>query len=143
MASPVNLLPSESARRAAIDKLQTHIEDYLQHCNPNIPNQRASSLLARLVICKVDFVRRQQGLVGSDPDNWESHATEENIVDACEILELNLSIQTVDLLEGFRWSFKTYPPYHLLLYMLCHLCVKPIGPSVEHAWTAVDVTFAQ
>ena len=142
MASPFNTLPSESTRKEVVDHLREHIENYLKHCNPDIPIQRATILFARLLIRKLDFVSRQQWLSRSNPERRESHATEENMVDACEILDLNLEIQTDDLLKGFHWSFETYPPYHLLLYLLWHLCVKPVGPSVERAWTAVEGTFA-
>jgi hypothetical protein len=54
---------------------------------------------------------------------------------------LNLEIQFDDLLRGFLWSFATYPQYHLLLYVLWHLCVKPVGPNVVRAWAAVNSTF--
>lgn len=141
--SSLNHLPWESSRKETMDCLTAHIKDYLKNCNPNVPIQRATLLFTRLILRKLDFVSHQQWLNRSDPGpkKRESHATEENIVNACEILELNLQIQSDDLLRGYRWAFETYPQYHILLYVLWHLCVKPVGPSVDRAWAAVDGSF--
>jgi hypothetical protein len=136
-----DILPSETTRKETVAKVKAHIEGYLQHCNPNIPAQRAALRCARLMLRKLDFVSSQQWLNRSDPEGREGRATEGNLINACEILELNLEIQFDDLLRGFLWSFATYPQYHLLLYVLWHLCVKPVGPNVVRAWAAVNSTF--
>jgi len=134
-------LPSESTRKKTVRKITAHIEEYLQNCNPNIPIQKAALRIAHLMLRKFDFVTSQQWLNRSDPERREAQATEENLINACEILELNLEIQFDDILRSFRWAFETYPQYHLLLYVLWHLCVKPVGPTVVRAWKAVNATF--
>jgi hypothetical protein len=76
-----------------------------------------------------------------DAEKRASHATEDDLVAACRILEINLQLQSDDLLRGFRWHFETYIQYHLLTYVLWHLCVKPVGSTVERAWNAIDGSF--
>lgn len=134
---------SDNTHREALSQLTTQIEEYMVNCNPNIPIQRTTLLFAQVVLRKLDFVSRQQ--LSSEPEKDSSgvglHASQETLVNACEILELNLQIQTDDVLRGFRWAFETYPQYHLLLYVLWHLCVYPSGPSVDRAWNIVEASF--
>jgi hypothetical protein len=134
---------SESTRKEAFSQLIAQIEEFTQDCNPHIPIQRATLLFAQVLLRKLDFVSRQQLLNQSDSTsgNRESLAVGETLVNACNILELNYQIQTDDILRGFRWTFEAYPQYHLLLYVLWHLCVHPSGPSVDRAWNVVDASF--
>lgn len=139
---------NEPTRKEAVRRLTAHIEEYSRNCNANIPIQRATMLFTRIILRKLDFVSHQQLMnqsqsqTGSKPEeDRKSLATEDNLVNACEILELYLQIRSDDLLRGFRWAFDAYPQYHLLLYVLWHLCVKPSGPNVDRAWHAVDASF--
>ncbi|KAL4781314.1 fungal-specific transcription factor domain-containing protein [Aspergillus varians] len=144
MAKPSSSNESnEPTRKEAVRRLTAHIEDYSRNCNPNIPIQRATMLFTRIILRKLDFVSHQQSMnqSGSKPEDRKSLATEENLVNACEILELSLQIQSDDLLRGFRWAFEAYPQYHLLLYVLWHLGVKPSGPNVDRAWHVVEASF--
>lgn len=134
---------SEFNRKEALNQLIAQIEEYTQDCNLNIPIQRATQLFGQVLLRKLDFVSRQQLLNQSDSvrGNRESLAAGETLLSACEILELNRQIQTDDILRGFRWTFETYPQYHLLLYVLWYLCVHPTGPIVDRAWNVVEATF--
>ena len=140
---------NEPTRREAVRRLTAHIEEYSRNCNPNIPIQRATMLFTRIILRKLDFVSHQQLMnqsqsqTGSKPEDRKALATEEHLVSACEILESNLQIRSDDLLRGFRWAFEAYPQYHLLLYVLWHLCVKPSGPNVGRAWYAVEASFGR
>ncbi|KAH8652161.1 fungal-specific transcription factor domain-containing protein [Xylariales sp. PMI_506] len=70
-----------------------------------------------------------------------THATEQNLIDACEILELKTAMQEDEQLQGISWIGESYPQYHVVLYMLWHLCSKPSGPSAERAWRSIDTVF--
>lgn len=144
MVKPSSKSPSsDHIHKEALSQLTTQIKDYTMNCNPNIPIQRTTLLFAQVVLRKLDFVSRQQlsSESGTDFADRKLHTSGETLVNACEILELNLQIQTDDVLRGFRWAFKTYPQYHLLLYVLWHLCVYPSGPSVDRAWNIVEASF--
>lgn len=47
------------------------------------------------------------------------------------------------LLKQFSWATRAYPQYHITMYILWHLCVKPEGPSVDRAWKALDIHFSE
>ncbi|KAK1976457.1 fungal-specific transcription factor domain-containing protein [Colletotrichum cereale] len=132
----------ESVRAQTVRELHEYAQGFLEHCNPVIPQQRQTILVARLMIGKVDLVTRQQWLHLEHPEARESFATEENLVEALEILEVGLRIASDELLQPFRWSMGAFPQYHMLLYLLWHLCVKPEGPSVERAWAAINESLA-
>ncbi|KAF6814217.1 fungal specific transcription factor [Colletotrichum musicola] len=129
-----------SVREEIVGELRDYAESFLRHCNPVIPHQRQTLLVARFIIRKVDLVMRQQWLHLEHPEARESFATEENLSQALEILEASQSLTSDELLRPYLWSMRSYPQYHMLLYALWHLCVKPEGPSVERAWRTVDAT---
>ncbi|WYZ35963.1 hypothetical protein EsH8_X_000610 [Colletotrichum jinshuiense] len=132
----------ESVRAQIVEELRAYAEGFLQHCNPVVPQQRQTLVVARFIIRKVDLVTRQQWLNLEHPEARESFATEENLVEALWILEAGLNMASDELLRPYRWSFRAYPQYHMLLYVLWHLCVKPEGPNVQRAWVSVEDNFA-
>lgn len=129
-----------SVRDEIVGELRDYAEGFLRHCNPVIPHQRQTLLVARFIIRKVDLVMRQQWLHLERPEARESFATEENLAQALEILEASQGLTSDELLRPYLWSLRSYPQYHMLLYALWHLCVKPEGPSVERAWRTVETT---
>ncbi|KAF9880388.1 hypothetical protein CkaCkLH20_02342 [Colletotrichum karsti] len=129
----------ESVREKIVNDLRDYAEGFLRHCNPVIPHQRQTLLVARFIIRKVDLVTRQQWLNLEHPEARESFATEENLNQALEILEAGMSLASDELLRPYRWSMRAYPQFHMILYALWHLCVKPEGPNVERAWRAVEI----
>ncbi|KAJ3940630.1 uncharacterized protein N0V96_009639 [Colletotrichum fioriniae] len=131
----------ESVRAQVVQELHEYAEGFLRHCNPVIPQQRQTLLVARFIIRKVDMVTRQQWLNLQHPEARDSFATEENLLQALGILEDGMSLSSDELLRQYRWSMRAYPQYHMLLYVLWHLCVRPEGPSVDRAWKAVDDSF--
>ncbi|KAH8746777.1 fungal-specific transcription factor domain-containing protein [Diaporthe sp. PMI_573] len=128
----------ESVRAQIVQELRDYVEGFLQHCNPVIPQQRQTILVARFTTRKVDFVTRQQWLHLEYQEARESFATEGNLEEALGILDAGMSLASDELLRPYRWSMGTYPQYHMLLHILWHLCVKPEGPGVERAWNAIN-----
>lgn len=133
--------PREDVRAQIISELKVRVDERLALCNPVIPRQRITLLIARFIVRKVDLVSRQQWQLLRCPEARESFATEDNLVEALETLELGLMTTSDELLRPYLWSTKAYPQYHMTLYILWHLCVKPEGPSVERAWQAVEASF--
>jgi hypothetical protein len=56
-------------------------------------------------------------------------------------MELNIELQTDELLRNYRWAAETVPQYHVVLYALWHLSIRPVGPNVERAWKAINGIF--
>lgn len=134
--------PSEAERIQIIQETRARIEERLARCNPVIPQHRLTLHCSHSLLRKLDFVTRQQWLLLQHPAGPRDHfATEENLIEALEVLEPRL-VSEDDLLKQFAWARKAYPQYHVTLYILWHLCVKPEGPSVDRAWEAVDSLFS-
>lgn len=138
----LDITSGKSSRDQILNDLMTRLEDvYLRHCDRNIPMQNATLLCGRLMVAKLKFLNSPPWLNRSNAEKHATYANEDALVVACQILEMNLQLQTDDLLRGFRWCFETYTQYHPLIYVLWHLCVKPVGPSVDRAWSAIDGSF--
>lgn len=110
-------------------------------CDCNIPIQNATQLCGRLMGAKLRFLISPPWLDRSAAEKNTSYANEDALVAACSILEMNIQLYSEDLMRGFRWYFETYTQYHPLTYVLWHLCIKPVGPSLDRAWNAVDGSF--
>ncbi|KAJ5627954.1 Transcription factorfungi [Penicillium lividum] len=113
-------------------------EKYIQHGDPDIPIQRMGIMLSQVLISKAEVHLRQKVLQTASPD---PEATQELLGMASKALHLGLQMYQDELLRGFRWLTSTYTQFHLLTYILWHLCVFPTGPFVEEAWRGVNVQF--
>jgi len=146
-SSSSSTLPlSEDVRTQIIAESRARIEERLKHCNPVIPQHRLTLFCSLWLLRKLDFVSRQQWALlrrksRSSPHSSEHFATEEYLVEALEILEPRL-VSEDDFLKQYAWARKAYPQYHVTMYILWHLCVKPKGPSVDRAWQTVDTLFS-
>ncbi|EXJ96413.1 hypothetical protein A1O1_01539 [Capronia coronata CBS 617.96] len=134
--------PSEADRAQIMQETRAQIEERLALCNPVIPKHRLTVQCSRFVFRKLDFVTRQQWLLMQHPRGPRAHfATDESLFEALEVLQPRL-VNDDDLLTQFAWAKKAYPQYHVTMYILWHLCVKPEGPIVDRAWQAVDTLFS-
>lgn len=134
--------PSEETRKRIIQEMTAAAEQRLVNCNPIIPQQRLTLFCTRFLIRKTDFVTRVQWILlqkraGLDPD----FASEENLIEALDILEPRMFLDD-EMLKQFSWTMKAYPQYHILMYVLLHLSLRPEGPSVDRAWRSVNKFFA-
>lgn len=158
---------TEARRLELVREHTAYVEELQRQCNPVVPLQRATVQMVRLVHIKFDFVSRLQLVTASQggggggggrggcgssssgrPEGPHScsrapHATDESLLGACQIVELSQAIEADELLQSFRWSCEIYVQYHVILYLLWHLCVRPLGASsnTERAWSAVNMAF--
>ncbi|KAF4946074.1 hypothetical protein FGADI_11459 [Fusarium gaditjirri] len=130
----------EDVRRRAIKDAVERVEGILQRCNPVIPEQRITIGIARLILRKVDVVSRRQWQILRSPDDGQPPmATESEITEAVELLELSNSMWGDDDFVAFRWLSRSYPQYHIMLFILRHLCVCPRGELAKRGFTAVEL----
>ncbi|OIW27881.1 hypothetical protein CONLIGDRAFT_655572 [Coniochaeta ligniaria NRRL 30616] len=136
-------IPSEAVRKEIVDKTIAHCEEeYFQYFNTVIPVQRAAMLMGRAVLGKLEFVSRLQWLSMANQNTTRGLlSTDETLAEACQILEYGTQLQSDELLRNYRWISDVYPQYHVLLYVLWRLCVRPTGPSVDRAWVHVEKSF--
>lgn len=130
--------------REARDKMA----DTMRLCNPVVPEQRMASKVVHLLFLKIDLVYRQResmmSMTGKPGSGSGSHdlTTEENLIEALEVLETAQDVWEDDLLRPFRWLTSSYPQFHMMLYILWYLCVvRPQGPIMERALNIVEYHF--
>ncbi|RYP70997.1 hypothetical protein DL771_005092 [Monosporascus sp. 5C6A] len=150
----INTAAGEIARQEVIGDLTRRVGQLLGYCNPVIPIQRAILLSGNIVLRKRAFISRLQ-LLSSYPSSsqqqqpqgsaFPSQATlmEESLAAACDILEMGNEYYQDEMLRSYVWVAESYPQYHLLLYVLWHLGVRPVGPNAARAWAAVEAAFDQ
>ncbi|KAH7090816.1 fungal-specific transcription factor domain-containing protein [Paraphoma chrysanthemicola] len=149
--------PSELSRQQPFQTLKARFEiQYLQFCDQNIPIQRMAYLIGKLLPSKLDFVARQIWLRHHTSTLASTLATttslpatrkafpgqETDLLQACEILEISEHFRTDEMLQAFQWNIRTYPQYHVLMFVFRYLCVAPESPSAERAWTLANNCFA-
>lgn len=133
--------PSEEIRAQVMDTLRADIEQRLARCNPLLPQQRMTILCSRFLLRKLDFVSRLQWALLVGRRGAVELVTDANLVEALAILRPRLFRK--DGLLKYAWARQAFPQYHVAMYVLWHLCLRPSGPNVEEAWTAVDTLFSQ
>ena len=136
--SPTDEPPREVDRVRIVSDLTCRMENVLKYCNPVVPQQRMTVAVARFLLRKLDLVTRQQWRSLHHSGDQTLLATEDNLLEALSLLEGADVTWDDDLLRGFRWSMRSYPQYHMMLYILWHLCIRPEGPSVRRALAAVN-----
>lgn len=141
---PITRAGSQS--ESLFTELKTRLHDrYLQHADMDIPIQRQGVMAAQVLTSKLEVLIRQKALqcrssadADADPNPEAASAL---FALACHSLELGLDMYSDDLLRGTRWLTSTYTQFHLLTYILWHLCVYPTGPHVARAWRGVNCHF--
>ncbi|KAI8175708.1 C6 transcription factor asaR [Colletotrichum sp. SAR 10_75] len=138
-------VPKEELRLQIINDMRCRVGQLLQACSPVVPAQRLTMHTSSFVIRKIDFISRQQWAALQHPNPWlsESFTTNQDLLEAVEILEMGMSFGKDELLRPFRWLTLAYPQYHLTLYVLSHLCARLDGPHVDRAWIVVEEMMQQ
>ncbi|KAF7558192.1 hypothetical protein G7Z17_g121 [Cylindrodendrum hubeiense] len=126
--------PREVFRAQIVREAREKMAGVLSRCNHVVPQQRMTIVVARFILRKLDLVSRQQETM----NNPSGLASEENLLEALEILEEADAMWADDLLKPFRWSMRAYPQFHMMLYILWYLCVRPQGSSAARALNAVE-----
>lgn len=134
-----NMSSLEEFLQSTKDRIQ---DQYLQHCDANIPIQKAALSLGRVILGKLEVVVRQQYHRGLSPEESATHLREETLLLACNTIDIGNDMRTDELLSNFRWLFSTYPQYLLLTYALWHLCVQPGAQCADRAWSTIEFTFS-
>ncbi|CAN8103418.1 unnamed protein product [Discula destructiva] len=133
--------PSEETRLQILHAARARTDAWIAVCNPVVPQQLLTRQCALFLLRKVGFVTKLQWiLLRQRAGSHEEFATEENLEEALEILDLKMSMG-YGVLGQFSWTKRAYPQYNVTMYVLLHLCVKPEGPNVERAWEAVTGFF--
>jgi hypothetical protein len=132
----------ETTRRQIMSDLKAKLEERFSYCNPLIPRQLFVINCGRFIYRKLDFITRQRWFIVQNPGAHHKFATEENLSEALDIIYEGFFTSRDELLSEYEWSHMAYPQYHMTLYVLWHLCLKPEGPDTERAWEAMGLVFS-
>ena len=129
----------EAVRREETRALRARLEDALECCNPIIPVQSMTMIVSKYVLHKMEFMTRRHfvHLRQIDYGKRLSSPLEEDLITACECLESQAVLWNNELFQQWRWSMLANPQFHMMLYLLWHLCLRPEGPNVDRAWTVM------
>lgn len=135
-------------RKQIFTEARDKMADNIRLCSPVVPEQRMASKVVHLLFLKIDLVYRQResmmSMTGKPGSGSGSHdlTTEENLIEALEVLQTAQDVWEDDLLRPFRWLTSSYPQFHMMLYILWYLCVvRPQGPIFERALNVVEHHF--
>lgn len=143
MSSSLTWALSEEHRANLMIECRSYIEERLNYCNVIIPQQRFTYVSAQFLLEKLNFVTKVQWNLSRRAHVDKTFPTEESLSQALDILGRRIrDLKNDELLKPFSWILRAYPQYHMILYVLWCLCVIPVGPDVDSAWTFVDDFFA-
>ncbi|CAG9998465.1 unnamed protein product [Clonostachys byssicola] len=128
----------EDVRQQIMARGRDVVNKYIQHAKLVVPRQRHMILVSRFVLRKLDFDSRLKWQIrrsGASPDQF---ITEENMVEALEVMDLARSLYTDELLKKYAVSSRAYTQYNIKLYILYHLFIRPLSPNAERAWKLID-----
>ncbi|RSL56972.1 hypothetical protein CEP54_008541 [Fusarium duplospermum] len=138
MGWSTEVTPGEDVRAEVVKEASTRGEEILQGCNPLIPEQMMTVAIARFLMQKLDIVSRRQWQSLHQPDDQRFWATENNLLEALSVLEQCNSMWDIEDLAPYHWITRAFPQYHMIFYILRHLCACPRGPNASRAFEAVE-----
>lgn len=130
--------PGEDIRAQVVKEASVRAHEILQGCNPLIPEQRMTVVIARFLVQKLDIVSRRQWQSLHQPDDRSFRATENNLIEALSVLEQSNGMRDDEDLAPWHWITRAFPQYHMTFYILRHLCACPGGPNATRAFGAVE-----
>ena len=129
--------PSREARSQIIREMQTRSAELLRYCNPLIPEHQWTLLPARFVMRKLDFVSRRQWDAYHNPHEQEVLATDESLDEAIDLMHESQNFERDELMGPVLWQQRSYQQYHLYLFILWHVCVRPQGSRAREGYDMV------
>lgn len=130
--------PPYEARDRIVEKLVETSEELIRGCNPVIPMHKLSVVTCRFIVKKLDFVTRQQWEAHHHPEQQELLATEETLLEALGLFEEGESMLEDELMRPYLWAMRSYPQYHLMLFILWNICLQPRRSCALRAFKSVE-----
>jgi hypothetical protein len=131
--------PSPERCGKLIQAVNKRIEErYIRQCDMNVPIQWVTATVARLILTKLWLVvhhpmtRPYQGL------NLTNSSRENLFHTSVEVAEFARLLSNDKNTQKWGWMFAINMQWHAIAFVLAELCVRPITPLTERAWTAVS-----
>ncbi|KFY86545.1 hypothetical protein V500_07566 [Pseudogymnoascus sp. VKM F-4518 (FW-2643)] len=109
---------------------------FLSYSDTNAPIQKAGSIFARLVVQKANFNLQLQA-IQRDSSLENPTSSIESLTKASSLIESFLVMNNEELIQGFRWLFKSYTQWFALVLVLRHLAANP---GITENQRFIDIT---
>ncbi|KAL4745238.1 fungal-specific transcription factor domain-containing protein [Aspergillus terricola var. indicus] len=108
---------------------------YLQHCDPTIPIQHFTLLMARGALCKQRIFSFMCRRVPSSTLSLQER--DSLFLAAIQMVEYDTLIYATDSLRGFRWYADLHVPMLGSIFLANELRLRPRGDLCDRAWKAI------
>ena len=140
-ASELNSPLPVAERIIHVNNMEKSMQDtIIRHCDPAVPIQWVTSVVTRLIMCRMRLLLYHPIDNGTRPER--PHVSNEKLLEtAVACMEYSHLLDTEPKAAHWRWFFKTYVQWHSLATTLAELCIQTKGAQVERAWRIVDAVF--
>lgn len=108
---------------------------YLQHCDPTVPIQHFTLLMAHGTLCKL---RIFSFMCRGEPSSTLSLQERDSLfLAAIQMVEYDTLVYTTESLRGFRWYADLYVPMLGCIFLASELRLRPSGELCDRAWKAL------
>ena len=119
-------------------------ENVIQHCDPSNPIAWTTSVIARLIMCRIRLKIYYPSSIWKGPNAKTTRpqiSNEKRLETAVACMEYTHLVDTEPKAAQWRWFSKTYVQWNVLAVALAELCTQTKGSVVDRAWKIVDTVF--
>ena len=126
----------------ALEEIETALKThYLNKCDTTIPIAWVTSVVTRLIMCRIRLVIFHPIQIGETKAERPNVPRERLLETAVANMEYSHLLDVEPAAAKWRWYFRTYVQWHALATALAELCVQTEGPLVDRAWRIVETVF--
>jgi hypothetical protein len=111
----------------------------------SVPIFWVSSTVGRLILAKMWLMAHHpmQYPNNDNKDGIPPEVRDRLYATSVEVIEFSFLLEHNENTAKWGWLFRTYMQWHAVTFVLAELCVRPPGPSYEHAWKVVESVYDQ
>ncbi|KAJ5824103.1 Transcription factor [Penicillium robsamsonii] len=140
---PNSLPPIDRAGRMIQIISERCEQRYIRHCDMNIPMQWCTATVGRLILAKLWLILHHPMTRKSRGSNVSQATRESLFLTAIEVLEFGHLLEADPKTSKWGWLFRTNMQWHGIAFVLSEICVRPICPISDRAWSAVSAIYAE
>ena len=146
------------------ESIQRVHDKYLQYCDPDVPIQKMTILLAKVVLGKIRLMAQiglangpgggdvnkkpksnssgKDARAGKDKSVADSVGLEAAFEDCIVTLRYGNEMLTDEMFAQFWWHTSSFAQYQLLTFAFWRLCMRPDHPSADRAWHEIELAMS-
>lgn len=129
-------------RDARLNELEKRLEEkYLRYCDPTVPVQFMSIVIARSAIDGMRLMAHSENKYAR-PENMSASQREYLWNLSIKVIKSDNLAHSTKALQRFTWHTDVYFQWHALIYLLCELRIQTLGETVDTAWELLNELFS-